>query len=138
MIKKSYILSIVFLLACIFLINGETSKSKGVFMNLSVEEFYKKIIDTSGDKNYVLIDVRTSAEYKESHIDKSINIDFYATNFKDQIKKLDKSKKYLLYCHSGNRSGQTLDLMKKADFLEVYNLKGGIGSWSSKSYPLVK
>ena len=138
MIKKSFILSIVFLLLSIYFINAENSKSKGVFMNLSVEEFYKKIIDTSGDKNYILIDVRTPAEYKESHIDKSINIDFYAKDFKDQINKLDKSKKYLLYCHSGNRSGQTLDLMKKADFLEVYNLKGGIGSWSSKSYPLVK
>ena len=39
-----------------------------------------------------------------------------------EIEKLDKSKSYKLYCRSGNRSGQTLKIMKELGFKDVENL----------------
>ena len=44
--------------------------------------------------------------------------------------KLDKNKKYLLYCHSGNRSGQALKIFRQLGFAEAYDLDGGISNWS--------
>ena len=59
-------------------------------------------------KNILLIDVRTSEEYKEGHIEGAINIDFYQENvFNSYFKKIDNTKPVYIYCRSGNRSRKT-------------------------------
>ena len=60
----------------------------------------------------------------------ALEIDFYKENFLEEIAKLDKNKKYLLYCHSGNRSGQALKIFRQLGFAEAYDLDGGISNWS--------
>ena len=72
----------------------------------------------------MIIDVRTAAEYQTGHAQKSLNIDFYSLTFADEIKKLDTSKSYQLYCRSGNRSGQAEGLMKSMGFSDVVNVGG--------------
>ena len=72
--------------------------------------------------NYIVIDVRTPEEYSSSHIKNTLNIDFLKPDFKEQIIKLDKTKTYKLYCHSGNRSGKAMDLMKTLGFTNIENL----------------
>ena len=69
------------------------------------------------DKNAVILDVRTDAEVEEGHIPGSIHIDFYrGQGFLEEIDKLDKAKNYYIYCRSGNRAGQAIDIMKQAGF----------------------
>ena len=51
---------------------------------------------------------------------------------------MDKSKTYLIYCRSGNRSGQALDIMEELNFREVYNMMGGILEWEAEGLPTVK
>ena len=75
-------------------------------------------------ENVIILDVRTDQEYKSSHLKGAINIDFYQPDFKSQISKLDKTKTYLIYCRSGNRSGQTLNIMKNLGFTNLENLGG--------------
>ena len=70
----------------------------------------------------VILDVRTPQEVSSSHVPNSKNIDFYSDTFKDDISKLDKTKSYGVYCRSGNRSGQTVNLMKSLGFEKVENL----------------
>lgn len=70
----------------------------------------------------IVLDVRTPSEYQESHVKGSTNVDFKNSSFKSEIEKLDKSKSYKLYCRSGNRSGQTLKIMKELGFKDVENL----------------
>lgn len=86
----------------------------------------------------VLIDVRTPEEYAEGYIENSILIDFHAENFKDELKKLDKNINYSIYCRSGNRSAQALEIMEDLGFKNVYDLSGGIIAWSSVNLPIVK
>lgn len=81
------------------------------------------------DMNSVVIDVRTQTEYDESRIPGSILIDFLSRDFIDTIDKLDREKKYYLYCRSGSRSLMACRQMKQAGFLYVYNLSGGINNW---------
>lgn len=94
-------------------------------VNLDPQSFKEKI----ANDNPVIIDVRTADEYEAGHIDNAINLDFYSDNFADQLEKLDKHKPYSIYCRSGNRSGQTLLLMKELGFKDVANLSGGFTAW---------
>lgn len=72
--------------------------------------------------NMIVIDVRTPAEYQESHVKESINIDFLSSDFKTKVEKLDKNKTYKVYCRSGNRSGQAERQMKALGFKDVENI----------------
>ncbi len=77
-----------------------------------------------------LIDVRTEGEYKEGHIPGAIQMDvLQEAQFLQQIQALDPKKSYVLYCRSGRRSKQAMDLMQKQGFQKVVHLEGGIESW---------
>ena len=57
------------------------------------------------DVNAQIIDVRTSKEFAEGHIEKALNIDVTQSDFIEKAKKqLDKSKTSYVYCRSGRRS----------------------------------
>ncbi len=102
--------------------------------HISIHKF-RNMID---EDHYVILDVRTSDEYKEGHIENAKLIDFYEDNFKDEIAKLDKEKEYLVYCHSGGRSGKCMNMMGEMGFKNVYNMAGGIIDWTENQYEVVK
>lgn len=77
----------------------------------------------------ILLDVRTSAEYLESHIPGSLNIDFYSEYFLPDLSALDRSKSYAIYCRSGKRSNDSCQIMTELGFDDLYNLRGGIVEW---------
>ena len=76
----------------------------------------------------IIIDVRTKEEYNSGHIKDAINIDFYSSDFEKQISKLDKNKNYLIYCMSGGRSSEVLEIMREMNFKNISELEGGIMS----------
>jgi rhodanese-related sulfurtransferase len=84
----------------------------------------------------VTLDVRTPEEFNEVRIAGASNLDFYAADFADRLDSLDKSLPYFVYCRSGNRSGQTLDMMRDLGFEQVYNLDGGIVAWNEAGFPV--
>jgi rhodanese-related sulfurtransferase len=67
----------------------------------------------------VVIDVRTPAEFAAQHIAGSQNIDVEAADFGTRIASLDKAGKYLVYCHSGRRSGIAAQQMASAGFKNI-------------------
>lgn len=97
--------------------------------NLNPSEAGSFIAENSGNENFTVLDVRTPEERTEGCIKNSLNIDFYEESFSDELSKLDKTKTYLVYCRSGRRSGESVKLMEKLGFENVYNLDGGIGAW---------
>ena len=76
--------------------------------------------------NFVILDVRTAEEFQEQHLDKAVNIDFHQADFTTRIVSLDRSKTYLVHCHSGGRSTKTAELMNQSGFLDIYNVVGCI------------
>jgi len=76
--------------------------------------------------NYVILDVRTSEEFNTGHLKNAINLDYYDVNFEKELRKLDKKKRYVIYCRSGSRSAIVLRWMKQLGFEEVYNIVNGI------------
>lgn len=85
----------------------------------------------------VLLDVRTPAEFAAGHIEGAKNTDVEAADFGTQIAALDKAATYAVYCRSGNRSQVAMDQMKAAGFTSYFDLKGGIGAWTSAGKPVV-
>ena len=96
------------------------------------------IQNNQGNMDFIIIDVRTPEEFSEAHIGNSINIDFYSETFREDLDRLDKGKTYFIYCRSGNRSGQAMQITKELGFKEVYNLSVGIKEWISAGLPIVK
>ena len=66
-----------------------------------------------------VIDVRTPAEYAAGHIAAAQNIDVEAADFGTKIAALDKKAPYLVYCHSGRRSGIAATQMAAAGFTDI-------------------
>ena len=69
-----------------------------------------------------IVDVRTPEEFADNHLNEAINIDFRDQSFETKLKELSKETPYVLYCRSGNRSGQAEKLMKSLGFKSVENL----------------
>lgn len=80
--------------------------------------------------NHVVLDVRSPGELAEGSVPGHKMINFFDSQFKANVAKLDKSKTYLVYCRSGNRSAQACTVMADLGFTSIYNLKGGIGAWN--------
>jgi rhodanese-related sulfurtransferase len=107
-----------------------------IFENISPGEAYTLIQAHQEDEDFVILDVRTPAEFQAGHIENAVNIDYYAETFQKDLNELDKTKTYLIYCRSGNRSGKTLRLMKKLNFSTAYNVIGGIAQWLQEELPV--
>lgn len=83
----------------------------------------------------VVLDVRTPEEFAQGHLEGAIMIDFYRDDFATELAALDPNVPYLLYCRSGNRSGQTAALMAQLGFSDVADVDGGILAWDAAGLP---
>ena len=103
------------------------SPAGGGIKTLLASEFNTQEKDT----NTVVIDVRSPEEVANGFIPGTdLFINFFDGNFQDQLQKLDKTKTYIVYCHSGNRSGKAANAMEQLGFTSIYNLQGGISGWT--------
>lgn len=88
------------------------------------------------DPSISVIDVRTPAEFAEGHLTGATLMDFRDANFQQQLGTLDPNGRYLIYCRSGNRSGQAVEMMKTLGFTDVADLDGGILAWAATGNPV--
>ena len=65
----------------------------------------------------VIVDVRSPEEYREGHVNGSINIPL--DRLESQLNKLDKGKPVITCCRSGARSGMALDMLKRHGYEAV-------------------
>jgi len=110
-------------------------KPTQIIENITPQEAFTLIQNNQDNPDFVIIDVRTPGEFAEGHIENASNLDFYSETFRDELNNLDKNKPYLIYCRSGRRSGNALNIMEEFNFREVYNISGGIIEWKAKGFP---
>ncbi len=110
-------------------ITGAVTYKEPVHEHISLEEFEKLL---EQDKDVVLLDIRTLEEYSNGIIKGAENIDFYSTQFRQNLNFLDKTKTYLIYCRTGSRTSEAINIMENLGFIEVYGLEGGILNWASQ------
>lgn len=90
------------------------------------------------DRNVVVLDVRTSDEFRTGHLKDAVNVDYKAPDFEQRLAKLDRSKPYLLHCAVGGRSTKSLPVLQKLGFRDIRHMDGGIQAWQSAKLPVVK
>ena len=93
-----------------------------------------EIIET--DTGEIVLDIRTPDEYDQGIIEGAINIDFYDDDFAVQLDALDKDAHYVVYCNSGNRSGQANSIFEDLGFTDVTEIAGGITAWYAEGLPV--
>ncbi len=87
--------------------------------------------------NMVFLDVRTAREYEQGHIQGARLLDIYRFEFEEELKKLDRSAPYVVYCLAGIRSQKAFNKMKKLGFSNIFIMPSGIYDWKDKGLPLV-
>lgn len=102
--------------------------------NISAAE--AKALLEKNDGSLVVLDVRTPQEFTQARIKGAVCIDIYQPSFSDDISALDRNKRYLIYCRTGQRSMVALSLFSRLGFSEAYNMLGGILAWAHARYPI--
>ena len=89
-------------------------------------------------KDAIVLDVRTPAEFAQSHILNSRNIPL--DEIEARVKELErfKEKPVIVSCATGNRSGSAAAVLRKHGFTNVVNLAGGIAAWQQAGLPTGK
>lgn len=109
-------------------IPDEITQTQPISQDVSAEEFNRLMSENPG----TVLDVRTEEEFGKGYIDGAVNMNFYADDFTEQIKKLDTSSPVYVYCAAGGRSGKAKKILSENGFNEVYNLSGGYKNWPYK------
>ena len=117
------------IIVCLFLISCAGGNTDTISPNIDVVTFDKMRTKA----NTVVLDVRTAEEVAAGMVDGAQILDFYSDQFDAELAKLDKSKTYLVYCRSGNRSGKTLEKMKALKFEKSFHLVGGYTQWAKEN-----
>jgi molybdopterin/thiamine biosynthesis adenylyltransferase/rhodanese-related sulfurtransferase len=86
-----------------------------------------------GDDIFVL-DVREPHEYQICNINGHL---IPLGELPRRVHELDSAHEIVAHCKSGKRSAQAVDFLRKAGFRKIYNLRGGILSWSTEVDPSV-
>ena len=94
---------------------------------VTVQEL-KKMMDSGED--FQLVDVREPHEHQFTNIGGEL---IPMGSIVGEFDKIEKNKKVVIYCRSGNRSANVVKaLEQKFGFNNLYNLKGGVLEWSDK------
>ena len=94
-------------------------------------------IDLMEDKpDLVILDVRTTVEYNEGHIENAVNIP--VEELETRITELNKDDEILVYCRTGNRSSSAVEIMDEAGFTKLYHMHEGISIWIDQGHPVVQ
>ena len=108
--------------------------------SITPEEAFNLIQANQDNPDFIIIDIRTPAEFAEGHIENAINLDYQSDNFQGELNKLDKNKTYLIYytCACGGIDRKALDIMAELNFTEVYNISRGLDQWKAEGLPTVQ
>lgn len=98
----------------------------------------EQAVELANDADVTVIDVRTPDEYAEGHIEGARLIDLSSTTFADDVAALDPDGEYLVYCRSGNRSAQAVDIMAQLGVTQVWDMEGGVIAYAQAGLPLVR
>jgi rhodanese-related sulfurtransferase len=108
------------------------------FESIFPRDAYEMIQKNKENPDFVLVDIRTPEEFLSGHIEGAVNINYHDNDFVEQLDKLDKNKTYLIYCRTGRRSSDTINVMRRLKFREVYRILGDIVRWKAEGLPVVK
>jgi hydroxyacylglutathione hydrolase len=110
--------------------SGYPVESSGLFSASRLKERLD-----SGEK-MVLLDVRSKEELEEKRMKDVMSI--YIGHLEERVKEVPKGNPVVTICEAGNRASLAASILLKNGYDNVYNLLGGMSSWSESKYPTIK
>lgn len=108
---------------------GAAEQPGSTYRQITQEEAAKLMAEQS---DYLLLDVRTQAEFEQAHIPGALCIP-NETIGTDEIPALpDKNQLILVYCRSGNRSKQAAEKLAQLGYTNIVEF-GGINTWTGET-----
>ncbi|MEJ5313938.1 MULTISPECIES: molybdopterin-synthase adenylyltransferase MoeB [Anaerolinea] len=83
-------------------------------------------------ESFAFLDVRDPVELQVSRIQSAVVIP--VGHLPARLHELDRNKKWVVFCRTGERSARAVKLLRSAGF-QAYNLKGGINAWAEQVDP---
>ena len=120
---------IPFLMALLLLAGCGAQSEESTYRQISAEEAAAMMEEESG---YIILDVRTSEEYREKQIPGAINIPNETIGTEDIPELPDMEQLILVYCRSGNRSKQASEKLVKLGYTNIVEF-GGINDWTGET-----
>lgn len=130
--EKRKAIGLIFILACLSAsAQSDYDKELSSLYRHSVKTIQpqeaKKLI---GNPKVIFLDTRSPEEFNVSHLPKArfLNYDKYTI---EDLRKLPKDCKLIVYCSVGYRSERVGEKLLKLGFTDVANLYGGIFEWKN-------
>jgi len=110
---------------------------------LSPEEAFALIEANRGNRDFVILDVRSPFYHAEGHLADAVTVDYSTEPLRDALDRLDKDRTYLVYeqapCDRCVRPGLSMfNLLSDLGFREAYILRGGYQAWVAAGLPVTK
>lgn len=90
----------------------------------------------SEPRNIFILDVRTPGEFSEGRVPGSVLIPM--RDVPSNMSRIDKTKKIVVVCATGARSGAVADYLIRNGYPWVKNYSGGMMDWSRRGLPIEK
>lgn len=98
------------------------------YVHISQEDARAQMVD---GEDYILLDVRTQAEYAEGHIPGAICLPNETIGSEPPAELPDREQTILVYCRSGRRSAEAAQKLSDMGYVNVLEF-GGILDWTGE------
>jgi len=92
----------------------------------------KEVIERGG--NTRIIDVRSPAEFRGSHIAEAENVPLDQISGESLDLKAEKGDRIFLICQSGVRSAKASEKLRSLGYSEAVSIEGGMNAWEARGY----
>ncbi len=103
--------------------------NSGKAPTISVEDVYNNVI-IGKDPGYQILSIRKPEHYALGHIQGAINVQYGQIYKKENLDKLDKSKKIIVVCYTGHTASQAAMFLNQLGY-EAYAMKFGMMGWTT-------
>ena len=86
----------------------------------------------------VVVDVRSTAEYRAGHVPGAIHIPFWSAFTSDELAGVDKDTPVVIYCAHGPRAGVAKLAFSWDGFNNLQYLAGHMTAWNNAGLPVAK
>ena len=104
---------------------ADKEQKMAAFQRVSSDEAAKMMVAESG---YLILDVRTPAEFAGGHIPNAINVPNESIQTTPPKELPDKAQRIFVYCRSGARSQQAAQKLANMGYTNIVEM-GGIKDW---------
>ena len=108
---------------------GAAEQPGNTYRQVTQEEAAKLMAE---QPDYILLDVRTQAEFAQAHIPGAVCIPNETIGTEEIPELPDQNQLILVYCRSGNRSEQAAGKLAQLGYTNVVEF-GGINTWTGET-----